>query len=128
MDAELKTKWLAALRSGEFKQGQGKLHDPATEAYCCLGVLCKIMGAEFRQAEGANDDGDYYSLDHVPVLDGQVLSSADDEELSPRIEKQLGIDQKTLVILNDGHGREDDPNYAKPVGFSEIADFIEKNY
>jgi hypothetical protein len=32
-------KWLRALRSGQFKQGQGTLHDPDTHSFCCLGVL-----------------------------------------------------------------------------------------
>jgi hypothetical protein len=42
MDAELKAKWVAALRSGSYKQTHGQLvkHD----AYCCLGVWCVING------------------------------------------------------------------------------------
>lgn len=33
--------WVAALDSGEYKQGKGKLHNENNE-YCCLGVACKI--------------------------------------------------------------------------------------
>jgi hypothetical protein len=44
MDAELKAKWTAALRSGEFKQHQGQLRAPDKSEYCCLGVLCEIAG------------------------------------------------------------------------------------
>jgi hypothetical protein len=40
MDPELKVKWLEALRSGDFPQGQGALHDNGK--YCCLGVLAQI--------------------------------------------------------------------------------------
>lgn len=36
----LKAKWIAALRSEKFKQARGKLKDG--QAYCCLGVLCKV--------------------------------------------------------------------------------------
>lgn len=36
MTSEQKAKWLAALRSGEYKQVQGKLHENGS--YCCLGV------------------------------------------------------------------------------------------
>lgn len=44
MDAGLKTKWVEALRSGDYKQTQGRLlHEGA---YCCLGVLCKLQGAD----------------------------------------------------------------------------------
>ncbi len=37
---ELKTEWIAALRSGEYKQCKNKLTDGV--GYCCLGVLCDI--------------------------------------------------------------------------------------
>ena len=42
MDAELKQKWVAALRSGEYKQCQRVLHDGV--GYCCIGVLEAISG------------------------------------------------------------------------------------
>lgn len=38
--AELKAKWLEALRSGEFKQGKSRLVDCGR--YCCLGVLAAV--------------------------------------------------------------------------------------
>lgn len=41
MDAELKVKWVAALRNGEYLQG-GKLKS-ADGRFCCLGVLCEVM-------------------------------------------------------------------------------------
>lgn len=44
MDAELKRKWIAALRSGEWKQCRERLTDG--EGYCCLGVLHKILTGE----------------------------------------------------------------------------------
>ena len=47
MEQTLKEAWLKALRSGEFKQAFGKLHNG--QGYCCLGVLCKVMGSEFTQ-------------------------------------------------------------------------------
>lgn len=33
-------KWVAALRSGNYRQTQGNLHDDA--GYCCLGVACEV--------------------------------------------------------------------------------------
>lgn len=44
MNPEVKTEWLEALRSGEYKQGRGQLcrkTDSGTEL-CCLGVLSEI--------------------------------------------------------------------------------------
>jgi len=37
--------WVAALRSGEYLQGRGKLErveEDGTSYFCCLGVLCKL--------------------------------------------------------------------------------------
>lgn len=44
---EEKDKWLVALRSGQYKQTKGilKLKEDGKEpAYCCLGVLCEVIG------------------------------------------------------------------------------------
>lgn len=40
MDATIKAQWTEALRSGKYKQGQGKLQEKGQ--YCCLGVLCEL--------------------------------------------------------------------------------------
>jgi len=37
--------WVAALRSGDYKQGRNRLYDEKTDCYCCLGVggkLCEL--------------------------------------------------------------------------------------
>lgn len=44
MDAELKSKWVTALRSGKYKQGQTFLYSSKDESFCCLGVLCEVEG------------------------------------------------------------------------------------
>jgi len=44
MDATIKRKWVEALRSGEYKQGQGALRDARDNTWCCLGVLCEVSG------------------------------------------------------------------------------------
>lgn len=41
MNPEIKALWLAALRSGDYKQGQGVLRDGA-DNFCCLGVLTDL--------------------------------------------------------------------------------------
>lgn len=43
MKADLKAKWLEALRSGKYEQGSGVLRDNA-DRFCCLGVLCDLAG------------------------------------------------------------------------------------
>ena len=41
MKPEIQAEWVAALRSGEYKQGTGVLRSEANE-FCCLGVLCDL--------------------------------------------------------------------------------------
>lgn len=49
MDKELKEKWIAALRSGDYCQTKGKLIDE--QGYCCLGVLCDVAGTPQNENE-----------------------------------------------------------------------------
>lgn len=35
-------KWINALRSGKYKQGDGELYNDKQNTYCCLGVLDTI--------------------------------------------------------------------------------------
>jgi hypothetical protein len=64
MKKAIKKKWVAALRSGEYKQGRRYLKRDGK--YCCLGVLCEIQncpddkdsqfpGALFLESVGLND-------------------------------------------------------------------------
>ena len=46
MNQEIKAKWIAALRSGKYKQGEGCLND-GHGGFCCLGVLCDVQGVEW---------------------------------------------------------------------------------
>lgn len=47
MEPELKGKWVEALRSGKYEQGQGSLRS-ADNRFCCLGVLCDLIVQEER--------------------------------------------------------------------------------
>lgn len=40
MNQEIKDRWIAALRSGEYEQGRGYLKSDGK--FCCLGVLCDL--------------------------------------------------------------------------------------
>lgn len=48
MNAELRDKWVAALQSGDYIQGQGALRapGPSGDTYCCLGVLCDLVAPD----------------------------------------------------------------------------------
>jgi hypothetical protein len=132
MDPELKANWIEALRSGEFKQAQGMLHDTKHDSFCCLGVLCKVAGAEWGECEKEveGEDGYYIkTFSHVPIKDGQLLGNTDDEELEKWACDKFGIpDQTVLIGMNDGIGKEGQEHYQPPKTFSEIADYIEQNF
>ena len=73
MDAGLKAKWIAALRSGEFKQGVGAYQ--TGNEYCCLGVLCVVGGMPIS----ALDRDDYNFVDSAVGHDRAVqLASMND--------------------------------------------------
>jgi hypothetical protein len=44
MNQEIKAKWVAALRSGEYKQSVGYLK--RDDGFCCLGVLSDVHAKE----------------------------------------------------------------------------------
>lgn len=108
MKARYKTKWLKALRSGEYAQGRGVLcaaNDDREHDFCCLGVL-------INEVEGFNrvPTKAYPSAD----LDNNISS------LSYRFREKVGITNKQqadLMALNDG----------RLFSFEQIADWIEKN-
>lgn len=84
MDQEVKARWVAALRSGEYEQGQHLLRQPmgATEMYCCLGVLCEVVGVP-RAVEGYSIDGGLSTNAGLPVETRRMvqLSLAAEEAL-----------------------------------------------
>jgi len=46
MNKDIKRRWVAALRSGEYKQIKGALRK--NDGFCCLGVLCDIYSKELN--------------------------------------------------------------------------------
>jgi hypothetical protein len=46
--------WVAALRSGEYKQAKGHLCGERTGGYCCLGVAGKLIGLTDDQLYTSN--------------------------------------------------------------------------
>lgn len=105
MDKELKAKWVAALRSGEYKQGKGRLYDARSNAYCCYGVL--------RHIADPNDTR------------GDECSCLKREQLV-----EYGFpdpfERHVLENMNDGMA-EDGCGNGRQYTFHEIADYIEAN-
>jgi hypothetical protein len=99
--------WIAALRSGEYKQCTGKLYRPGEEGgYCCLGVLGVLAGARRVDNEGCLS-GLEFDVDDTSEIYGAYLPQT--------IADSVGIySQQTLSDMND-----------KGMSFEEIADYID---
>lgn len=112
MNPEIKTEWLAALRSGEYKQGRFSLKQVLKKqvAHCCFGVLCEVLVNKFPEfADGI-------------VIDNKVIriDSGSTSMLNDTVLDHVGIpgDLHTrFMSLNDGHDKG---------SFLYIADEIEK--
>lgn len=133
MNPEIKERWVAALRSGDYTQTRGALHrvedytDTAGEFYpagmCCLGVLCDLyikaeVGPErwhtdpdrrHRAGFGLSGTSNRIGLPTHSVVEWAGLSPSFD--LTPEDEES----ELVLPHLNDG-GKT----------FDQIADLIER--
>ncbi len=106
MNKKLKSKWVAALRSGKFKQGRSALYERGR--YCCLGVLAEIQGFDFRACDTSKVD---FTTETLPLGCNAGLTK-----------KQRNI----LAAMNDGSVDSDGKTYERH-SFKQIASNIVKN-
>lgn len=106
---DLKTKWVAALRSGDYNQGTGNLY-AHNNTYCCLGVLGVVCGVDKEKMLGKSFFGTsqttYVQDDNYPKMlywDGRKSFAG------------------RLSDMNDG-SLEGEGRFS----FLQIADYIEK--
>lgn len=116
MKKSIAKKWVKALRSGEYNQGNGHLvnvNPDGSERFCCLGVLCNLAtesgygewsGLLFVDEKG----NDHYGYLPEGVKEWAGLKSIDGAR---------GHALKSLATLND-HG----------ATFAEIANIVEAEY
>lgn len=77
MDARIKKLWVAALRSGEYSQGTGRLRKSAPGGefeFCCLGVLCDLHAKETGRGKwmdggGYQIKGDTFVANGLPPIE-----------------------------------------------------------
>lgn len=72
MNPKIKKLWVAALRSGKYKQGRAVLRE-SHDHFCCLGVLCDLHARAHPEIAASQDDPSRYlgcrTLLPVPVAD-----------------------------------------------------------
>ncbi len=90
MNPAIRDRWTAALRSGEYRQGHGRLRDEDGTA-CCMGVLCDLAARDGIVTPVLQADFGWWVYD----------SSAD--FLPASVQKWAGLtDDSPLVVASDG--------------------------
>lgn len=99
--AELRAKWVEALRSGKYNQTRSCLKN--LDGHCCLGVLCDVVNPK-GWLKGAGHEQGIGSMQNLMPDDGVMRS--------------VGVDRKGLRRLAE----------ANDIGetFAQIADRIER--
>lgn len=109
---EFATRWIAALRSGNYNQCRGRLRlmvDDKPVGYCCLGVACEVArdAGIIKEYDGKNGVPDSWFDDYAPPLEPYPRN------LLLRID---GIVDSATNFNDQG------------VPFDQIADAIERSY
>ena len=93
MDQELKAKWVAALRSGEYEQGSDVLYRGGK--FCCLGVLHKLVTGEPPSKELWDDEC------RQPDAIRGCLDIPKQNDLARRNDGRNGIEKHSFAQLAD---------------------------
>jgi hypothetical protein len=97
MPQESKDKWVAALRSGDYKQGVGCLYTKTDNAYCCLGVLQHCLTGEVEVEMENNYDNTSAVVPTAAWLDSHNIKfSYGDDSYGD------GRDTIPWLVLNNG--------------------------
>ena len=110
MPKVLAEKWLHDLRSGEYKQGKGKLYKGGR--YCCLGVLIKSAGCEVSEEVACDGSLALPSLDWLTSRGITFMNSVGQ---GGRVTPFISAASKAVDTLNDDGAP-----------FSKIADLLEE--
>jgi hypothetical protein len=96
---DFKAKFVAALRSGKYKQGKDYMYNASSDSYCCLGVAGRVCGIDNK------------------ILDGNAFFMPNDNGVVGTQYPDVLMDRwAELAGMNDGGD-----------SFDEIADWIEAN-
>ena len=115
MNKKVKQKWIAALESGDYKQGKNFLKNK--NKFCCLGVLCDLYAKE--TGKGKWNNRNRFTDEKDDIGDSQTLTLgvmewAGLDEANPSF--KLDDDITSLANEND-----------KGRSFKHIAVLIEEN-
>ena len=146
MKESLLKSWIAALRGGDYHQGQSRLMKSkgGDRNYCCLGVLCDLIEPEGWEWNEENDEYRFV-VDHDSSYELLPLPIAEDVGLTASGAFSVAVKEVTV----DGHSYmtskqpdtytwdqwDDAPMYDSLVemnddgtSFDQIADLLDTEY
>ena len=112
MNPEIKARWVAALRGGEYTQGKSSLRNKYDEL-CCLGVLCDLAGKD-GLGEWTTQEGSVHLF-----FDGCYLA------LPQSVVDWAGLDSHNPTIYTTEEGVELSDYNDGGLSFAALADLIE---
>jgi O-succinylbenzoate synthase len=68
LPVKFKEKWVAALRSGKYKQTEGHLYDLDNDGFCCIGVAANICGVSKDKLNNASLVNQTYDLEVYDIV------------------------------------------------------------
>lgn len=117
LDPDFKQKWVEALRSGEYEQGEDYLamywDEKGDYKYCCLGVAAKVCGLTNDQI---GDDQIFdYEFSHLNLIPKTLQGSTVGSDKNKIVEILTSMNDGTFSFRNNKQS------------FEQIADWIEIN-
>lgn len=109
MNPTVKALWVAALRSGQYKQGMSQLRNERNE-FCCLGVLCNLHAQAHPEIAKTQTDPERYLRNRYYMPEAVVQWSG----LYTHRSVEINNVRENLAYHND-----------RGVPFAQIADAIE---
>lgn len=113
MNSEIRTQWVEALRSSEYKQIKERLHDGA-DGFCVVGVLCELHrqahDGEWKEFTDYTGSVNFTYLTYFACIPQEVAEWADCSVVDFRL-----FEGEYVMKLND-EGKT----------FEELADMLEQ--
>lgn len=91
--------WVAALRSGKYKQAKKKLHNSRTGGFCCLGVACDLAGIDLKTVATSFET---LSDEFPDIADMLALGSNEENKLIRA--NDAGKRFSTIAKMIEAHG------------------------
>lgn len=111
MKQEIKAKWIAGMRSGQYTQGHTYLRD-TDNRYCPLGILCDVTdptvwiapvieNAPFKMYGDIEGQLAYFTHFPSPDIINLIEATEHDKYIFGKIINMCDRDDKTLVEIAD---------------------------